>query len=103
VRRAITAYEVDLVVAVRGASLALRPQPLDRFLRDHPTAQVQDVADCLLAGVILEAKGPTSRAYQFVYYHLVRARKRLGLPPPWKMSVARYRRPEVGDGRKTRF
>lgn len=56
---------------------------------------MQDVADALLAGLVLERRGPTGRAYAMVGYRLRKARRALGISPPRKPSVARYR-PHAG-------
>ena len=84
-RRASTAW-VERVVT----DLSL--ESVEAVLRINPGAQVQDVSDVLLKGALLEAVGPTRRVYLRVYRKLLRARTRLGLPPPGKHSVARFRR-----------
>lgn len=83
--------DAEVVATVRAALTKLKPADFVIFVRHHPTAQVQDFSDELLGGVILEAQGPTRQGYLRVYRRLVRARKKLGLPAPWKRSVRRFR------------
>jgi hypothetical protein len=89
-RRRITKGDAAVVVAVRGALERLDRGRLDEFLKAQPGAQVQDVANAMLGGVVLEKSGPTGRGYDSVYDQLLAARRRLGLPPPRQKSIARY-------------
>jgi predicted nucleic acid-binding protein len=83
--------DVVIVGAARGAMKRVSRAAFDDFVRSHPTAQVQDVADALLAGLVLEANGSTARGYLRIYERLLRTRRRLGVRAPRKHSVARYR------------
>jgi len=89
--RTITLKDLAIISATRRALERLPNRRLVAFIQDHPTAQVQDLADALLLGLVLEAKGPTRRGYEMVYRRLLRARKALGLPAPRKHSVAKLR------------
>lgn len=94
--RRVTQSDLSVVLATRGALKKTSRTVLDDFVGSHPTAQVQDVSDALLSGLVLEAKGYTSRGYQMVYQRLMKARRRLGILPPRKHSVARRRpKPET--------
>jgi hypothetical protein len=90
-RRKITKADATMVIAVRGALQRLDHSRLDEFVKNRPSAQVQDVADAFLAGIVLERTGPTGHGHQSVYEQLRAARKRLGLSPPMSHSVARHR------------
>jgi hypothetical protein len=90
-RQTIERSDLVIVGATRRALQRIPKSRLLEFVRDHPTAQVQDVADVLLLGLVLEANGPTRYGYDMVYRRLLRARKSLGLPAPRKHSVARRR------------
>lgn len=89
--RPITVEDARVVAAVRSALPSIRSRDLVDFVRNHPAAQVQDLADAFLGGVVIEAFGPTRVAYRRLHSRLRRLRHQLGLPPPRKHSVARHR------------
>jgi hypothetical protein len=90
-KRKVTRSDVVVVIAIRNAMKKVSRAAFEDFVQSHPTAQVQDVADALLAGLVLEANGPTARGYHRIYERLLRTRRRLGIRAPRKHSVARYR------------
>lgn len=90
-RTGITESDLKVISAVRSSFKKIDSRRLEDYLRAHPSAQVQDISDAFLFGLVLERRGPTSRGYQLVYSRLLKARKRLGIKSPRRHSVARYR------------
>lgn len=92
--------DAEIASAVRETLSRLGTAAIVEVVRRKPTAQVQDVADELLGGVVLEAKGSTRLAYMRVHRRLTLARRKLGVPSPRTHSVARARLER--EGRQSR-